>query len=86
MKTIFFLCASLTLLGLTACKGKDRICTCIDATTKLNTKVTHVLRKTPTAADEKELKALRGKKKKWCSEFEHMAGPEMLERKQSCKQ
>lgn len=76
---------SIALLILSAsCGERDAICDCIDAGDQLNKKANEILRSEPTDKSEKELQALRKIKKTKCSEFETMAGPEMLERKQSC--
>lgn len=67
-----------------SCGGKDQICSCIEAGNQLNQKANLVLRKEPTATDEKMLIELRKKKKSACAEFETMGGPEMKERMESC--
>ncbi len=75
----------LAVLFLASC-SRDKICDCIDAGDALNKKSSQILEKGEASkADEKQVAELRKTKKAKCAEFETMAGPEMLERKQSCK-
>lgn len=77
--------AVVSVLFLASC-GRDKICDCIDAGDALNKKSSQILEKGEASIeDEKKVAELRKTKKAKCAEFETMAGPEMLERKQSCK-
>lgn len=70
-------------LATSAC-SEDSICDCIRVSDKLTNKYEQLRHKTPTSADEKEVKKLIQEKKAKCKEFEKMGGPEMLERKATC--
>ncbi|HLP55211.1 MAG TPA: hypothetical protein VK151_09285 [Fluviicola sp.] len=74
----------LTLLTLSACSEPDTICACIESGNKLNEKANAILQNGSTKKDELELQKLKADKKKKCAEFEHMPGPEMKERMESC--
>lgn len=83
MKAI--LVASLIGIALSGC-GRDSICECIEAGDALNKKSGEILSKgTASKADEKVIGELRKTKKEKCLEFETMDGPQMMERKASCK-
>lgn len=74
----------LTVFYLSSC-GRDKICDCIDAGDALNKETSKVLNKGEASKDDQQkIDQLRKIKKNKCAEFENMAGPEMLERKQSC--
>lgn len=66
--------------------GEDPICDCIRSSDKLLLKYESLKGKTPTKKDQQEVKKLISEKKSKCKEFEKMSGPEMIERKTSCKQ
>lgn len=82
-KTTIIPVVAILILG--SC-SRDKICDCIDAGDALNKKSSQILEKgEATKADEKKIAELRKTKKSKCAEFETMGGPEMLERKESCK-
>lgn len=85
MKSTHFFFFGLLSLALFSCGGEDTICDCIRVSDKLTNKYEQLRHKGPTAADEKEVKALIKEKKTSCKEFEKMGGPEMLKRKATCK-
>lgn len=68
-----------------SCTEPDKICDCIAAGDQLNKKSAEILSKIPTKKDEKEIVTLRKEKAKKCKDFEKMAGPEMLKRKETCE-
>ncbi len=74
-----FLC-----LMTTSC-SEDSICDCIDAGEKFNQFTQKQLDNPGANIDTKEFKRLKDDKVKKCAEFQKMGGPEMLERKASCK-
>jgi hypothetical protein len=74
----------LTVLALGACSEPDTICACIESGNKLNKKANAILQNGSTKKDEQELQKLKADKQKKCAEFEHMPGPEMKERMESC--
>ncbi len=71
-------------LILTSC-GEDSICDCIRASDALTNKYEELRTKKFSAQGQKEVKELIKTKKAKCKEFEQMSGPEMMERKASCK-
>jgi hypothetical protein len=85
MKKRFLYIGVLTLISVSSCSEPDKICDCIAAGDVLNKKSAEILSKVPTKKDEKEIVALRKEKAKKCKDFEKMAGPEMLKRKQTCE-
>lgn len=76
----------LTLLTFSACSEPDTICACIESGNKLNKKASAILKNGSTKKDEQELHALKADKQKKCAEFEHMPGPEMKKRMESCEE
>jgi hypothetical protein len=74
----------LITLALGACSEPDTICACIESGNKLNQKANAILQKGSTKKDEKELQQLKADKQQKCAEFEHMPGPEMKKRMESC--
>lgn len=66
--------------------SEDSICECIRSSDQLLLKYESLNGKTPTKKDQEEVKKLIAEKKSKCKEFEKMSGPEMIERKSSCKQ
>lgn len=70
---------------LTACGGKDAICECIEVGDQLNKKNHDVLENGITEANAKEVKRLQKLQAKKCADFQKMGGPEMRERKATCK-
>jgi hypothetical protein len=71
-------------LLITAC-SEDSICDCIRASDELNNKYDQLRTKELSVKGQKEVKELIRTKKAKCKEFEQMSGPEMMERKASCK-
>lgn len=84
MKWSFVILFSLSFV-LFSC-SEDSICECIRASDKLLVKYDSLKGKTPSEKDEQDVKQLITEKKTKCKEFEQMAGPEMIERKASCKE
>ncbi len=84
MKRSYLFFFGLLSLTMNSC-SEDSICDCIRVSDKLTGKYEQLRHKTPTSADEKEVKNLIKEKKATCKEFEKMGGPEMLERKATCK-
>lgn len=81
-RNVFFV--GLVALALSACSEPDTICACIESGDKLNKKANTILQKGSTKKDEQELQQLKADKQKKCAEFEHMPGPEMKKRMESC--
>jgi hypothetical protein len=71
-------------LFITSC-SEDSICDCIRASDELNNKYDQLRTKELSVKGQKEVKELIRTKKAKCKEFEQMSGPEMMERKASCK-
>jgi hypothetical protein len=72
-------------LLMTSC-SEDSICECIRASDELTNKYEELRTKKLSVEGQKEVKELIKTKKAKCKEFEQMSGPEMLERKASCKE
>jgi hypothetical protein len=85
MKKRFLTIGILALISISSCTEPDKICDCIAAGDQVNKKSAEILSKVPTKKDEKEIVALRKEKAKKCKDFEKMAGPEMLKRKETCE-
>lgn len=75
---------ALFTLVLTSC-SEDTICDCIRASDELANKYEELRTKELTQEGQKEVKKLIETKKAKCKEFVRMSGPEMMERKASCK-
>jgi hypothetical protein len=84
MKGPIFAILTLFSLILSSC-SEDSICDCIRASDELTNKYDQLRTKKLTTEGQKEVKELIKKKKAKCKEFELMSGPEMMERKASCK-
>lgn len=84
MKLPIFAIIALSSLILSSC-SEDSICDCIRASDELTNKYDQLRTKELTAEGQKEVKQLLKTKKAKCKEFELMSGPEMMERKASCK-
>lgn len=84
MKLPIFTIIALSALILSSC-SEDSICDCIRASDELTNKYDQLRTKELTAKGQKEVKELIKTKKAKCKEFELMSGPEMMERKASCK-
>ncbi|WP_341900670.1 hypothetical protein [Fluviicola taffensis] len=84
MKGSIFAILTLFSLILSSC-SEDSICDCIRASDELTNKYDQLRTKKLTAEGQKEVKELIKTKKAKCKEFELMSGPEMMERKASCK-
>lgn len=84
MKRILLSLSTIVFM-LTACGEKDAICSCIEASDKMNKFSGEVLQGNKSEVDQKEWEQLKADKEKKCKDFKNMAGPEMLERKQSCE-
>lgn len=84
MKLSIFTIIALSSLILSSC-SEDSICDCIRASDELTNKYDQLRTKELTAKGQKEVKELIKTKKAKCKEFELMSGPEMMERKASCK-
>lgn len=84
MKLPIFAISALSFLILSSC-SEDSICDCIRASDELTNKYDQLRTKELTAKGQKEVKELLKTKKAKCKEFELMSGPEMMERKASCK-
>lgn len=84
MKLPFLAFFGLFTLLTTSC-GEDSICDCIRASDELNHKYEQLRTKELSTKGQKEVKELIQTKKAKCKEFEQMSGPEMMERKASCK-
>lgn len=84
MKRSIFAILTLSSLILSSC-SEDSICDCIRASDELTNKYDQLRTKKLTAEGQKEVKELIKAKKAKCKEFELMSGPEMMERKASCK-
>lgn len=65
--------------------SEDSICDCIRASDELTNKYDQLRTEKLTTTGQKEVKELIKTKKAKCKEFELMSGPEMMERKASCK-
>lgn len=84
MKLQFLAFFGFFTLLMTSC-SEDSICDCIRASDELNAKYDQLRTKELSAKGQKEVKELIQTKKAKCKEFEQMSGPEMMERKASCK-
>nr|WP_294859113.1 hypothetical protein [uncultured Fluviicola sp.] len=84
MKLPIFTILTLSSLILSSC-SEDSICDCIRASDELTNKYDQLRTKKLTVSGQKEIKELIKTKKAKCKEFELMSGPEMMERKASCK-
>jgi len=84
MKLPIFAIIALSSLILSSC-SEDSICDCIRASDELTNKYDQLRTEELTAEGQKEVKQLLKTKKAKCKEFELMSGPEMMERKASCK-
>jgi hypothetical protein len=84
MKLRFLAFLSISVLLMTSC-GEDSICDCIRASDELTNKYEELRTKKLSVKGQKEVKELIQAKKAKCKEFELMSGPEMMERKSSCK-
>ena len=84
MKLPIFAILTLSSLILSSC-SEDSICDCIRASDELTNKYDELRTKKLTTKGQKEVKELIKTKKAKCKEFELMSGPEMMERKASCK-
>ena len=84
MKLHFLAKLGILSLMITSC-SEDSICDCIRASDELTNKYEELRTKELTVKAQKEVKELIKTKKAKCKEFERMSGPEMLERKASCK-
>lgn len=84
MKLPIFAISALSVLIFSSC-SEDSICDCIRASDELTNKYDQLRTKELTAKGQKEVKELLKTKKAKCKEFELMSGPEMMERKASCK-
>jgi hypothetical protein len=84
MKLQIFAILTLSSLILSSC-SEDSICDCIRASDELTNKYDQLRTKKLTTEGQKEVKELIKTKKATCKEFEMMSGPEMMERKASCK-
>lgn len=84
MKSPFFALLIFSALFVSSC-SEDSICDCIRASDELTNKYDELRTKKLSVEGQKEVKELIGIKKAKCTEFEQMSGPEMLERKASCK-
>jgi len=84
MKLPIFAIIALSSLILSSC-SEDSICDCIRASDELTNKYDQLRTKKLTTEGQKEVKQLLQTKKAKCKEFELMSGPEMMERKASCK-
>ena len=73
------------LVVLASCGAKDeKFCKCLEVSETLNTLSNDALTQEVTSKSAKEMKAMKAKKKKLCSDYEVMGGPEMLELKEAC--
>lgn len=84
MKLRFLAFLTISALYLTSC-SEDSICDCIRSSDELTAKYDELRTQKLTEKGQKEVKELIEKKKAKCKEFEQMSGPEMMERKASCK-
>ena len=84
MKLRFLAFSLFFSLVFTSC-SEDSICDCIRVSDELNAKYDELRTKALSNKGQKEIKELIKTKKAKCKEFEQMGGPEMLERKASCK-
>jgi len=84
MKLQIFAFLALFSLLMTSC-SEDSICDCIRASDELTEKYDQLRTEKLTVKGQKEVKELIQTKKAKCKEFELMSGPEMMERKASCK-
>jgi hypothetical protein len=85
MKLQLFAFFALFSVLMTSC-SEDSICDCIRVSDELTNKYDELRTKKLTTKGQKEVKELIKTKKAKCKEFELMSGPEMIERKASCKQ
>lgn len=67
-----------------ACSSPDKICDCVAASKKLEERSQAFFENNENGNVE-ELKKLREQKDAVCKDFEHMSGPEMKKRMESCK-
>lgn len=84
MKLQFLAFLTFSSLLMTSC-SEDSICNCIRASDELTNKYDELRTKKLSVKGQKEVKELIQTKKAKCKEFELMSGPEMMERKASCK-
>lgn len=84
MKLRFLALPAIAALSLASC-SEDSICDCIRTSDELTAKYDELRTKKLSEEGQKEVKKLIEKKKAKCQEFERMGGPEMLERKATCK-
>lgn len=85
MKLRFIAVLGFFCLMFTSC-SEDSICDCIRASDELTNKYEELRTKKLSVEGQKEVKELIKTKKAKCKEFVKMSGPEMLERKASCKE
>jgi hypothetical protein len=84
MKVQIFAVFALFSVVISSC-SEDSICECIRASDQLNSKYDQLRTEKLSVKGQKEVKELLQTKKAKCKEFEQMSGPEMMERKASCK-
>ncbi len=77
----------LFLTVLAACSQKDEaFCKCLSESEKLNEKSQEIFNEGVNEANAKALKEIKEKQNKACADYKNMSGPDMLKRKEACKE
>lgn len=75
----------LTLVLFSCANKQEQFCSCLKAGEALNNYAQKILQEDLTGANVKKLRELRQMKKEACSDFETMAGDQLLQLKAACK-